>query len=139
MAIWVRYATFSMLSALLAWASSSSILNAYLFLSFVTNGIIAILVCLQRGQTILGKDQKSGNIPRWSYILFFTYYIPTYTSTWLANNRKGAEAATEVYPGYYIGGCNSYQVQKRWAVVVDLCCEWSKRKKWRGLYITLSL
>merc|ERR1719513_306096 len=104
-----------MFSAVLTKATNFRIVSTYLWLSSATNGIIAVLVYLQRGQSLLGKEQRSGKIPWWSYIIFGTYYLPTYTTTWLSHWRNGPKlAATEVYPGYYIGGCNSYKLQKRW-------------------------
>lgn len=129
----------SVTAGALTFASSYHALNAFLWLSCATNGLISLLIYLQRGQLILGKNLETGKIPWWSYAIFFNYYIPTYTMTILLHLFELGPVATEVYPGYYIGGSFSYRLEKSWGVVVDLTCEWSEGVKQRESYVSLPL
>jgi hypothetical protein len=53
----------------------------------------------------------------------------------LAKNRRHGEldlaAATEVYPGWYLGGWYSSELDIEFGTVVDLCCELPERARYR--------
>jgi len=122
--------------------------------STILNGGIAILFKLRAGMSLIGKDRVNGTIPLWSYALFFPFHIPTYTYTYLhtkfgtmkqphqhghdhdADDKKSTSkkstkvtvpVASEVQPGWWVGGCYSNQLNKQWAGVVDLTVEFPER------------
>merc|ERR1719235_2871020 len=77
----------------------------------VVNLMVFFLFQFRTGMSIIGKDEKTGEIPPWSYILFAGFHLPTrlFTSiSKLGDARKGIKAADEVYRddvgGWYIGG-----------------------------------
>lgn len=105
--------------------------------SAVLNGLIAILFKLERGMSLIGKDPKTGRIPRWSYIIFFPFHYPSMLYTYI-HTRKGkvkqktpdgqikkmtVPVASEVQPGWWVGGCYACELDKDWAGIVDLTVE----------------
>ena len=110
--------------------------------STVLNGTIAVLFKMRRGMSLIGKDREAGTIPLWSYLLFFPFHIPTYLYTYIhtkygtmkstASDAKKVTkvtvpVASEVQPGWWVGGCYSNQLNKKWAGVVDLTVEFPER------------
>jgi hypothetical protein len=104
--------------------------------SALLNGAIAILFKLERGMFIIGKNPKTGEIPKWSYVLFFPFHLPTMLYTMIhtsigtqaieVDGKKVEEivpVASEVQPGWWIGGCHAERLDKDWAGVVDLTVE----------------
>lgn len=116
--------------------------------STLLNGLIALLFKMRKGMSLIGKDRQNGTIPLWSYILFFPFHIPTYAYTYIHNkngkmnpsyakNPEGKPAqkvtkvtvpvASEVLPGWWVGGCYSNQLNIKWAGIVDLTVEFPER------------
>jgi hypothetical protein len=113
--------------------------------STVLNGTIAVLFKMRTGMSLIGKDREAGTIPLWSYLLFFPFHIPTYLYTYIhtkygtmkstASKETDAKkvtkvtvpVASEVQPGWWVGGCYSNQLNKKWAAVVDLTVEFPER------------
>lgn len=116
--------------------------------SALLNGAIAVLFKLRRGMSLIGKDKNRGTIPLWSYALFFPFHIPTYTYTFFHTrngkmklySKDAAEGkskqkvtkvpvpvASEVQPGWWVGGCYSHQLNKKWAGIVDLTVEFPEK------------
>ena len=115
--------------------------------STLLNGAIAILFKLRKGMSLIGKDRNAGTIPKWSYLLFFPFHIPTYAYTYIHTKfgkmkpyAKDSESksstkvakitvpvATEVQPGFWVGGCYSNQLNKKWAGVIDATVEFPER------------
>lgn len=104
--------------------------------STVLNGIIAVLFKLEVGMGMIGKNRKTGQIPTWSYVLFYPFHLPTllYTHIHTLHSTYSVErdgkkvkehvpVASEVQPGWWVGGCYSHQLKKKWAAVVDLTVE----------------
>ncbi|VEU41005.1 unnamed protein product [Pseudo-nitzschia multistriata] len=96
--------------------------------SAVINGVIAILFKSERGMRIIGKDQTKGKIPLWSYLVFFPFHLPTilythvHTLTGKSHNPP-VPVATEVQPGWWVGGCYGHELNMDWGGVVDLTVE----------------
>eukprot|EP00931_Biecheleriopsis_adriatica_P118001 TRINITY_DN93476_c0_g1_i1.p1 TRINITY_DN93476_c0_g1~~TRINITY_DN93476_c0_g1_i1.p1 ORF type:complete len:296 (-),score=41.49 TRINITY_DN93476_c0_g1_i1:26-889(-) len=92
----------------------------------LVNGAIAILFNLGVGMRALGKDPRYGSVPLWSYILFFGFHGPTWLYTrfrhWADIHAK-IPAATEVEPGWWIGGRYAAELGQHFAGTVDLTCE----------------
>lgn len=116
--------------------------------SAMLNGLIAVLFKLRRGMSLIGKDKEKGTIPMWSYALFFPFHIPTYAYTYVHTKnglmkpylKDAAEGkpkqnipkipvpvASEVQPGWWVGGCYAYQLNKKWAGIVDLTVEFPEK------------
>lgn len=113
--------------------------------STLLNGVIAVLFKLRKGMSLIGKDKKEGTIPLWSYLLFFPFHIPTYAYTYIhtkngtmkpySKDAKPNEAvakvpvpvASEVLPGWWVGGCYAYQLNKQWAGIIDLTVEFPEK------------
>lgn len=121
--------------------------------STLLNGAIAVLFKMKRGMSLIGKDKVKGTIPLWSYALFFPFHIPTYAYTWIhtkfgsmkpypkeddGEKKKSMQmqqlqqkvpvpVASEVQPGWWVGGCYANQLNKQWAGVIDLTVEFPER------------
>jgi protein-tyrosine phosphatase len=107
--------------------------------STLVNGMIAILFKTEKGMAIIGKNKTTGEIPRWSYLIFFPFHIPTliYThvhtriSVHKTKDPKDHESAryhpvpvaSEVQPGWWVGGCYGHELGKEWGGVIDLTVE----------------
>mmetsp|Transcript_8012 Transcript_8012/g.17238 ORF Transcript_8012/g.17238 Transcript_8012/m.17238 type:complete len:266 (+) Transcript_8012:79-876(+) len=107
--------------------------------SALINGVIAILFKSERGMIIIGKDKTTGRIPLWSYLVFFPFHFPTliytHVHTWAgkAIHKPPVPVATEVQPGWWVGGCYGHELDMDWGGVVDLTVEfpescWSRTK-----------
>jgi len=100
--------------------------------SAVLNGIIALLFQLRWGMGMLGKSKLTGQIPFWSYILYFPFHLPTILYTYVhhhvgAKKKVQVPAASEVQPGWWVGGIYSYELDKDWGGVIDLTVEFPER------------
>lgn len=93
--------------------------------SAVLNGVIAVLFKLERGMGIIGKDPETGQIPLWSTIFFFPFHIPTkiYTHIHTRMHQEDVPVASEVLPGWWVGGCYGHELDKDWVGVIDLTVE----------------
>lgn len=107
--------------------------------STVVNGAIAILFKLEWGMGLIGKDKVTGQIPLWSYILYFPFHIPTILYTKIHSKvilmkvegpsggpkkKQLVPAASEVQKGWWIGGCYAHELgPKAWGGIVDLTVE----------------
>jgi hypothetical protein len=58
--------------------------------SALLNAIIAILFKLEKGMYLIGKDPKTGEIPLWSYVVFFPFHLPTLAYTYV-HTKKGKQ------------------------------------------------
>ena len=130
---------FRMASSSLSSLSSSIVqLLPALILGYSTiiNGAIAICFKLERGMGLIGKQRESGQIPWWSYIVYFPFYIPTILYTRIHTKIfrwvDQVEVATEVQPGWWVGGCyygkdwsakQQNHKQQRWGGIIDLTVE----------------
>ena len=96
--------------------------------SCIVNGAIAVMFKLRKGMSLLGKDKKTGKIPLWSYLLWFPFHGPTVLYTYLHNmkdqkKKPPVPPASEVLPGWWVGGCYGHVLGKSWGGVVDLTSE----------------
>lgn len=104
---------------------------AILKYSSMLNGLIAILFKLEVGMGMIGKDSQTGQIPFWSYLLYFPFHLPSilYTRVHGNNDRKKkvvVPVASEVQPGWWVGGTYSKQLDKDWGGIVDLTVEFTE-------------
>mmetsp|Transcript_9148 Transcript_9148/g.13277 ORF Transcript_9148/g.13277 Transcript_9148/m.13277 type:complete len:294 (+) Transcript_9148:207-1088(+) len=105
---------------------------AVLGYSAILNGTIAMLFQIRRGMKLIGKT-NSGQIPTWSYVLWFPFHLPTILYTYLhtkhgsykneRNQSVPVPVASEVVPGWWIGGRYSHTLDQPFAGIVDLTVE----------------
>mmetsp|Transcript_19929 Transcript_19929/g.28823 ORF Transcript_19929/g.28823 Transcript_19929/m.28823 type:complete len:285 (-) Transcript_19929:235-1089(-) len=111
---------------------------AILGYSALINGVIAALFKLEMGMGMIGKDKTTGKIPLWSYIIFFPFHFPSLLYTEI-HTRIGkmkvldettgkikkipVPVASEVQPGWWVGGCYSHELGKDWGGIIDLTVE----------------
>ena len=94
--------------------------------STILNGLIAVLFKLEVGMKLIGKDRTNGQIPFWSKVIYFPFHIPTRIYTYmhsLQDKKKKIPTASEVQPGWYVGGCYGHELNHMWAGVIDLTVE----------------
>lgn len=97
----------------------------------VVHWIIAVLVFNKKWAWLIGKDLRRGTLPLWSWLVWWPFHFTNRFFARLARNCRGVEAATEIYPGFYVGGWYSFTLGIEWAAVVDLCCELPEKCKSR--------
>ena len=115
------------------WRAIPALVLGY---STLLNGLIAVLFKLEIGMGLIGKNRKTGEIPTWSYVLFFPFHIPTliYTHVHTLTGTHKVEkdgkmvnevvpVASEVLPGWWVGGWYAHQLNKDWGAVIDLTVE----------------
>lgn len=108
--------------------------------SALLNGIISILFRLEWGMGLIGKDPKTGQIPRWSYVLFFPFHLPTMLYTHIhtrhgqykaktenGETKRKVPVATQVQPGFWVGGCYAHELERDWGGIIDLTVEFPER------------
>lgn len=110
---------------------------AILKYSMIVNGTIATLFKVERGMGLIGKDSTRGGIPLWSYLVYFPFHLPTMLYTYV-HTKHGSHkvkdstgettslkvpVASEVQPGWWVGGCYSHELNKDWGGVIDLTVE----------------
>jgi hypothetical protein len=100
----------------------SALICAY---SAVLNGAIAVLFKLEIGMKLIGKDPETGQIPLWSKIVLFPFHVPTllYTHIHTRMHAKNVPVASEVLPGWWVGGCYGHELDVDWSGVIDLTVE----------------
>lgn len=99
----------------------SPILVGILVYSALIHALITALFVSRRGEWVIGKNAQTGTVPLWSFLVFFPFHLPTwlYTSVHTEiSKRKGVPVASEVAPGWWIGGCYAAQLERRWAATV---------------------
>lgn len=123
-------------------AASSSFLSLgrsmFAYSCFV-NGSIAALFKLRRGMSLIGKDRFRGTIPLWSYIVWAPFHLPTFAYTYLhalkdskkkSNGKSNVvPVASEVVPGWWVGGRYGHLLDKDWAGTIDLTVEFPEMCK----------
>jgi len=115
------------------WRAIPSLILGY---STLLNGAIAVLFKLEVGTWLVGKNRKTGDIPTWSYVVFFPFHFPSmlYTHIHTLTGKQKIEKegkifievvpyASEVQPGWWVGGCYADKLNKDWSGVIDLTSE----------------
>mmetsp|Transcript_8205 Transcript_8205/g.23582 ORF Transcript_8205/g.23582 Transcript_8205/m.23582 type:complete len:284 (+) Transcript_8205:169-1020(+) len=112
--------------------------------STILNGAIAVLFKLEWGMGLIGKNRETGQIPLWSHILFFPFHIPTllythiHTRTFTCkvkdpksgkSETKRVPVATEVQPGWWVGGCYGHELNMDWGGIIDLTVEFKEASR----------
>jgi protein-tyrosine phosphatase len=116
------------------WKALPALVLGY---STVLNGLLATFFKMEVFMGLIGKNRKTGQIPTLSYVVFFPFHVPTrlYTfvhtrlSTYKVKRPDGTIAreivpvASECQPGWWVGGCYAHELNKEWAVIIDLTVE----------------
>ena len=94
------------------------VVHAGLCYAAVAHAIIAILFISRRGARIIGKDSQSGAVPAWSYVVWFAFHSLNYAYTLVHNQISSVPAASEVMPGWWLGGRYAHTMRgRRWEVI----------------------
>jgi len=103
--------------------------------STLLNGTIAILFRLRSGMSLIGKNPKTGQIPLWSYVIYFPFHFPTRLYAIMMGYYRGSFSknktplATEIEKGFWIGGRSCHKMKSNnndkivWSSIVDLTVE----------------
>ena len=105
-------------------------ITAILGYSAILNGTIALLFKIERGMGLIGKDPGRGQLPMWSYLAFFPFHLPTMLYTFVhtkMGSHGNVPVASEVQPGWWVGGCYAYELNKHWGGIIDLTVEFPER------------
>mmetsp|Transcript_33104 Transcript_33104/g.55459 ORF Transcript_33104/g.55459 Transcript_33104/m.55459 type:complete len:260 (-) Transcript_33104:78-857(-) len=97
-------------------------------------GLAGLLIFFNVAPRILGKSSRTGQVPFWSFMIFWSVHAWNHTFVQLMyrkRKRRGIEAATEVISGWYLGSWFLDEVEavgkEPWACVVDLTNEFGER------------
>ncbi|KAL1522993.1 hypothetical protein AB1Y20_017956 [Prymnesium parvum] len=101
------------------------------FLWYCASVHLLITVCFvtRRGMWLIGKSPRTGQVPWWSLLVWFPFHLPThlYTAVHTAmSKRAGVPVASEVVPGWWLGGRYGAELGRTYAAVVDLTVEFSE-------------
>jgi len=137
--VWIKYAAMSAVAGLGARSMLTedvreddflqvpkAVLASLLCYTSLLNGLAALLFQLGIGMRVVGKDPATGVVPQWSYILYVGFHLPTWLYTRLhhwKDMKTKVPVATEVEPGWWVGGRYAAELGKQWAGVVDMTCE----------------
>ena len=129
----MKYVALSFTCATGAYRSSGDEASAIAFYllcyAAAVHALISALFLLRRGVWILGKDAITGRVPLWSLVLFSAFHVPTWLYTYvhtLISKREGVPVASEVHPGWWIGGRYAAELGRRWAATIDLTVEFDE-------------
>ena len=113
--------------AALPAATPSITLAAVLLLiwSALVHALITSLFLLRRGQWLLGK-RADGVVPLWSLVLWGAFHAPTWLYTAVHHALSSKPVASEVAPGWWIGGRYAARLGRKWAATVDLTAEFTE-------------
>lgn len=113
--------------------SFRSFVYCYLLYCALLNLLIAILFKLRKGMWIMLKNEKDGTIPSVISLLLHPFLLPstfyTYVHTELGLRLHDVPVATEVIPGWWVGGRYASSLPpsssppSRWTVTLDLTAE----------------
>jgi|EP00908_Phaeocystis_cordata_P004573 protein-tyrosine phosphatase len=125
----LKYVAMSVASATAARSIDSEarmLMWAALCYCAMLHAFIAACFVLRMGMSLMGKSPQTGQVPWWSYVAFWGFHLPTWLYTDLHTRHsvhRGTPVATEVVPGWWIGGRYGDKLKKKWAVTIDLTCE----------------
>ena len=91
-----------------------------------TNSVIVVLFVADRGTQLLGKDAVTGKAPWYRALPWAGFLLPTWLYTYVHTLVGRVDTATEVAPGWWLGGRYADRAPgrpERWAGVLDLTVE----------------
>ena len=105
--------------------SSTWYLIVLLWYSALVHALITSLFLMQRGEWLIGKRPADGSIPLWSLAIWWCFHLPTWLYTFVHTLTTEAPLASEVQPGWWIGGRYAHYLpgQRRWSLTIDLTVE----------------
>ena len=89
-------------------APAYPLLSAVLGYSAAQMALVTTLVVADAAPWVVGKDPKTGGVPMWSWVLWGPFHLTNRffisAAKWNHQRKHALEVATEVYPGWYLGG-----------------------------------
>ena len=98
---------------------------AFLWYAAAVHALITSLFISRQGEWIIGKRATDGTLPVWSLLVWFAFHAPTWLYTWVHTKLSAVPVASEVLPGWWIGGRYAHHLPgaRRWACTIDLTVE----------------
>jgi len=95
-----------------------------LWYAAVVHAVITALFLLRRGEWLIGK-RADGTLPLWSLVVWAAFHAPTWLYTRVHTMMSSVPVATEVHPGWWIGGRYAHWLpgKRKWALTIDLTVE----------------
>jgi hypothetical protein len=131
--VWMRFAA---VTATYAWLARRAFthhapLAVGLGYCSAVHAVVTSLVVADIAPWIIGKNPKTGQVPLWSWVVWGPFHLTNRFFVGVAklnhSHANNLEVATEVWPGWYLGGWYSSELGIRFSAVVDLCCELPER------------
>jgi protein-tyrosine phosphatase len=108
-----------------AWPSTQAMSVLVLLWCCIIHALITSLFLLRRGQWLIGKS-ASGIVPLWSHVLWSAFHLPTWLYTYVHTALSSVPVASEVAPGWWIGGRYGARLSKKWSATIDLTVEFTE-------------
>eukprot|EP00310_Coccolithus_braarudii_P011056 CAMPEP_0183364624 /NCGR_PEP_ID=MMETSP0164_2-20130417/81078_1 /TAXON_ID=221442 /ORGANISM="Coccolithus pelagicus ssp braarudi, Strain PLY182g" /LENGTH=202 /DNA_ID=CAMNT_0025539961 /DNA_START=66 /DNA_END=674 /DNA_ORIENTATION=- len=92
----------------------------------MTYALVAVLFITRIGMGLIGKSPETGQLPAWSLLVWSAFHLFNWAYTWIHHHLRksnGTAVATEVVPGWWIGGRYGAALKRKWALTIDLTCE----------------
>ena len=135
--VWVRFAAVTAFYGAVATRTKS--LSSPLALAVcagscyacAVHAVVTALCMTDTAPWVIGKHAATGQVPVWSWLVWGPFHLTNRFFVAVAkashNQSHALEVATEVWPGWWLGGWYSYELGIRFAATVDLCCELPER------------
>ena len=99
----------------------------FLWYCAALHALITGLFISRTGEWIIGKRPSTGVVPLWSFVVFAPFHFPTWLYTLVHHQLSEVPVASEVVPGWWIGGRYARALgNRRWAATIDLTVEFSE-------------
>jgi len=120
------------------WLSGLTAIRVGLFFFLIHSSIVflmlGVMMMLQVGDEVVGKDRKTGQVPVWSLISFAPFHSLNYLLVRMKNTYllcRGYPQTNKVSDNLYVGNLFSQDWADangvKWRAVVDLTTEFSER------------
>eukprot|EP00750_Incisomonas_marina_P012484 INCI16892.1.p1 GENE.INCI16892.1~~INCI16892.1.p1 ORF type:complete len:252 (-),score=27.42 INCI16892.1:175-930(-) len=138
MAVYLRYGALAGFTVVLLRTLSLTWSGFFILAYFAAvHALMLSLFVVRKGEFLLGKDRETGNMPLWSYVVWWPFHVvnlaTVYGVSTLRKQRGGVDFCTEVVPGWHLGGWYSEVAAGRVSggvsniAVVDLTTEFPER------------
>jgi hypothetical protein len=109
MAVFLRHLALGVFVILVAWLLPLILgLRLVLLYFAVVQVFMAGLFVLRRGEWLLGKDLATGQLPVWSYVLWWPFHLVNllyvFFMTEVRRRKQQVQPTTEILPGWHCGG-----------------------------------
>ena len=131
--VWMRFAAVTVTYGALARRASAVHTPLAVGLGYccAVHALVTTLVVADVAPWLIGKNPADGQVPIWSWLVWGPFHLTNRFFVGVAklnhSRANNLDVATEVWPGWYLGGWYSYELGIHFSAVVDLCCELPER------------